>query len=131
MKLLTYKSLFISWKKINKSMVLKLLKLMLNIINVLSKLSLRIISLPNFKRRILKLRVDLSNNKLSMKQLDLIEIFTPRIYSKLKRKLLNWKWSSDEWLSKSLISKKKSDKKIKLSFLKKRNRKTITAKTLN
>jgi hypothetical protein len=89
MKLLTYKSLFISWKKINKSMVLKLLKLMLNIINVLSKLSLRIISLPNFKRRILKLRVDLSNNKLSMKQLDLIEIFTPRIYSKLKRKLLN------------------------------------------
>jgi len=41
-KPLTYKSLSINSKKTSKSMVLKLLKLMLNIINVSSRSSLRI-----------------------------------------------------------------------------------------
>jgi len=61
------KSWSISLRKTSKNMVSKLLRLTQNTINALSKLKLRTIWSRDSKRKILKLRVDSSSNRISMR----------------------------------------------------------------
>jgi len=74
-------------KKISISMVLKLLKPMLGTIVALNRSNSRTIWSQNSRRKTLKLKANSSNNRIFMKLLDRIEIFTQRISSKLKKKL--------------------------------------------
>ena len=127
-KLSTYKSSSINWRKTNKSTVSKLLRPTPSITNALSKWSSKTIWSPNFKKRTLKQKEDSSNNKLSTRLWGPIEICILRICLKRKKKLLNWKWSLDEWLSRYLIWRKKLALKIKQLLRKKRVRRNIILK---
>ena len=100
-------------------MVLKLLKPMLDTTVVSNRSNSRTIWSPSSKRKILKLKVNWSNNRIFMKPLDLTEIFTRRISWKPKRRLQSLEWSSEEWPKTSPNWKKRSLPKINRSFKKK------------
>jgi len=122
---------FTSSKKTSKNMVLKLQMLMLNTTSASSKSNWKIISSPNSKRKILKPKEDSSNSKIFTRQSDLTGICIQRIFWRPKKKLLSWKWSSGEWLSKSPNLRRRSSRKINQSFLKMTSRESRRSRTLN
>ena len=70
-------------------MVLRLLKLMQNIIKQLKKSKLKIIKFKNCKRKMLKLKLNSNINKIYMMQLEVTEICIRKTFLKVKKKLLN------------------------------------------
>jgi hypothetical protein len=118
LRLKSSRNSFINLKKTSRNMVLRHLRQTLNTINAWSKLSLRIIWSQSFKRKTSRPKDVWSNNKTYMRLLDLIEICIQRTFLKLRKKLQSLKWSSEEWPSKYLSSKRRYKQKIILLQLK-------------
>jgi hypothetical protein len=107
LRLKSFRNLFISLRKISRNMVLKHHRPTPNIISASNRSNLRTTSSPSSRKRILKQRVAWNSSRISMKQSAQIVTFTPRTFLRLKKKLLSWRWSSEEWLSKYLSLRKR------------------------